>query len=195
MTSSQAPQLIFGCGGVGHEFVGEEAVRELLHTLRDAGVTRLDTAALYPPTAIGASQRLIGKTGAVRMGFTIDTKVMVSIHGLRGTLEPEKIAESVVGSYEALQLSGHEQINILYAHAPDDATPLRDQAAGFDAQYKKGMFKKVCTRFCPTPNRSTELRVCINCSSRNNEAGSMQFLSRHAHRVHRHLRTRGLRQT
>ena len=147
MSSSSSPQLIFGCGGVGIEFAGEEAVAELLQTLKDVGVTRLDTAALYPPTDIGASQRLIGQAGAARMGFTIDTKVMVSIHGGKGTLEPEKIAESASQSQKSLQFPEGQRINVLYAHAPDVATPLRDQAAGFDAQYKKGMFDKVCKRF------------------------------------------------
>lgn len=148
MGSSEAPQLVFGCGGIGIEFTGEEAVTELLQTLKDAGVSRLDTAALYPPTDIGASQRLIGKAGAARMGFTIDTKVMVSIHGLKGTLEPEKIAKSVTESHETLQFLEGQHINVLYAHAPDDATPLSNQAAGFDAQYKKGLFDKVRMHFC-----------------------------------------------
>ncbi|KAG8412199.1 hypothetical protein J3459_014794 [Metarhizium acridum] len=56
-----APELIFGCGGLGNGFVGEEAVKELLKTLKEAGVSRLDTVVLYPPTDIGASQRLLGQ--------------------------------------------------------------------------------------------------------------------------------------
>lgn len=149
MASSGSPQLIFGCGGVGVEFVGEESVVELLQTLKDVGVSRLDTAALYPPTDIGASQRLIGQAGAARMGFTIDTKVMVSLQGGKGTLEPEKIAKSVSQSHETLQFPEGQRINVLYAHAPDVATPLRDQAAGFDEQYKKGLFNNVCKRSLP----------------------------------------------
>lgn len=144
MTSSGAPpQLIFGCGGIGNEFVGEDAVAKLLQTLKESGVHRLDTAALYPPTDIGASQRLLGQTGAAKQGFTIDTKVMVSIYGLKGTLEPEKIDQSATESQRALQFENGQRISVFYAHGPDITTPLKDQAAGFDAQYKKGVFDKL----------------------------------------------------
>ncbi|KAI1778528.1 putative aldo/keto reductase [Hypoxylon cercidicola] len=135
--------MIFGCGGLGNEFVGEEVVRELLETLKEAGVDRLDTAALYPPTDIGASQRLLGQVGAARMGFAIDTKVLISMSGFKGTLEPEKIAKSAAASYETLRFGDGQRIHVLYPHAPDVATPLKDQAAGFHAQYEKGMFEKV----------------------------------------------------
>ncbi|CAJ2501399.1 Uu.00g042520.m01.CDS01 [Anthostomella pinea] len=140
-----APQLIFGCGGLGNEFVGEDSVTELLQTLKQFGVSRLDTATLYPPTDIGASQRLLGRTGAARLGFTIDTKVLVSLSGLKGTLEPEKIDKYVAESNEVLRFEDGQRINVLHAHAPDVVTPLEEQAAGFDKQYKKGLFDKVNT--------------------------------------------------
>lgn len=143
MASPKAPQLIYGCGGLGHEISADSAA-ELLQALQAAGVTRLDTAALYPPTDIGASQRLIGQTGA-SAEFTVDTKVMVSITGLAGTLEPAKIEQSAAQSVQDLGFGGggKGKINVFYAHAPDVATPLQDQAAAFDAQYKKGLFSKV----------------------------------------------------
>lgn len=143
MGSSKAPEIIFGCGGLGNEFIGEDAVKELLKILKETGVCRLDTAALYPPTDIGASQRLLGQAGAAGLGFTIDTKVLISMTGFEGTLEPEKIASSAAKSCEILRFGYGQRINVLYPHAPDGATPLQDQAAGFDAQYKKGMFDKV----------------------------------------------------
>lgn len=144
MALSRAPQLIFGCGGLGNEFVGEEAVAELLQTLKEAGVGRLDTAALYPPTDIGASQRLLGQAGAAKMEFLIDTKVKISLTSFKGTLEPEKIAKSAAESHESLRFGEGQRINVFYPHTPDVATPLEDQAYGFDAQYRQGMFEKVC---------------------------------------------------
>ncbi|KAI0889377.1 putative aldo/keto reductase [Annulohypoxylon maeteangense] len=138
-----APHIIFGCGGLGQEFVGEDSVRELLELLKEAGIGRLDTAALYPPSDIGASQRLLGQVEAARLGFDIDTKVLISMSGFKGTLEPEKIAKSIAESYEALRLGDGQRVNVFYPHAPDVATPLKDQAAGFDAQYKKGLFDKL----------------------------------------------------
>lgn len=143
MTSWSASQLIFGCGGLGEEFIGEEAVAELLQTLKEAGIVQLDTAALYPPTHVGASQRLLGQVGAAQMGFSIDTKVLISMKNFKGTLHPDKIAKSITESHESLQLRDGQYVNVFYPHTPDVVTPLEEQAAGFDAQYRKGLFHKV----------------------------------------------------
>jgi aflatoxin B1 aldehyde reductase len=142
MASFRAPQLIFGCGGLGNEIVGKEAVAELLQVLREAGIDRLDTAGLYPPTDIGASQRLLGQAGAAQLGFAIDTKVLISLTGFRGTLEPAKIAKSVEESTNALDFTEGRCSNVLYPHTADSATPLEDQAMGFDGQYQRGLFNK-----------------------------------------------------
>jgi aflatoxin B1 aldehyde reductase len=145
MATSNAPELIFGCGGFGLEIVGSEAAKEVLRTLKDLGVVHLDTAALYPLVNFGASQRLLGEVSAAPQGFTIDTKVLIGVKEQRGTLEPLKIAESVTNSHEVLNLGHGQRINVLYAHTADLKTPLKDQAYGFDVQYKRGMFAKVKT--------------------------------------------------
>lgn len=168
MASSTTPQLIFGCGGLGNEFIGQDSVAELLRILMQAGVGRLDTSALYPPTDVGASQRLLGQTAASQLGFVIDTKVLINIGEIKGSLKPEKIEKSINESYDALKFAEGQRIHVFYARrcfsdllwltglvlysrqllnpkiidAPDIVTPLRDQAAGFDAQYKKGLFDK-----------------------------------------------------
>ncbi|KAG8162031.1 hypothetical protein KVR01_007796 [Diaporthe batatas] len=137
-----APELIFGCGGLGSEFKGKGSIAEVLQTLKDMGVNRLDTAALYPPDDMGASQRLLGEAEAAQMGFEIDTKVKIGLTGFKGTLEPKKIASSITESYNSLKLDDRV-INVFYPHTPDVATPLEEQADGFDAQYRKGLFKKL----------------------------------------------------
>ncbi|KAK6837935.1 oxidoreductase [Apiospora arundinis] len=125
------------------EIIGD-AIAELLQTLKEVGITRLDAAGLYPPSDIGASQRLLGQNGAAaKLGFTIDTKSMVNITGGAGTLEPAKIERSAAQSANNLNFGEGGKINVFYAHAPDRNTPLQDQAAGFDAQYKKGLFNEV----------------------------------------------------
>ena len=60
-----------------------------------------------------------------------------------GTLEPAKIEASVNTSLERLQLPHGQKINVLHAHAVDNSTPIRDQVAGFDAEFNKGHFDKV----------------------------------------------------
>lgn len=144
MSSSGAPQLIFGCGGLGLEIVGDETVSQLLRTLKEGGVTRIDTSATYPPTDVGASQRLLGQHGAPQMGFAIGTKVLTSLTGnFDGTLEPEKIVRSATESAESLQFGNGQRIHVFYPHIPDMATPLEDQVAAFDALHKKKVFEKV----------------------------------------------------
>jgi aflatoxin B1 aldehyde reductase len=143
MATPIAPELIFGCAGFGLEIAGSQAVKEVLRTLKGLGVTHLDTVALYPPTNFGGSQRLLGELGAAQQGFTIDTKILIGLREYRGSLTPEKIAESIANSHEVLQLAHGQRINVLYAHTADLATPLKDQAYGFDVQHKKGMFDKV----------------------------------------------------
>lgn len=137
------PKLIFGAAGIGDEFKTAESVTELLKVLKSSSVTTLDTAALYPPTAIGSSEQLLGETGAPQNGFKIDTKVMVT--GVVGdsTLEPTKIEASLDTSFERLKLQHGQKINVLHAHAVDNTTPIKDQVAGFDAEFKKGRFDKV----------------------------------------------------
>ncbi|KAK7943312.1 Aldo/keto reductase [Apiospora aurea] len=161
MTSPKAPQLIYGCGGLGHEIPVDSAA-ELLQTLKEGGVTRLDTAALYPPTDIGASQRILGRMRAsAELGFTIDTKAMVSMTGLAGTLEPAKIEKSAAQSVQDLSFGdGGGKVNVFYAHAPDVATPLQDQAAAFDAQYKKGLFNKLGLCNFPAPMLEEYIAIC-----------------------------------
>lgn len=137
------PKLIFGAAGFGDEFKTAESVQELSKTLKASGITTLDTAALYPPTAVGASEQLLGVTGAIKNGFKVDTKVMIFGISGDGTLEPAKIEASVNTSIERLKLQDGEKINVLHVHAPDSTTPIKDQVAGFHAEFKKGHFEKV----------------------------------------------------
>lgn len=186
MAFHKAPQLIFGCGGLGNEIVGQDKVTELLQMLKEGGVERLDTAALYPPTDIGASQRLLGEVGAARKGFTIDTKVLIALSGFKSTLRPEKIAQSVAESEKALGFGENQRINVYYPHAPDVATPLKDQAYGFDVEHKKGKFSKVRTAYSMSPASRDVLTRVI--------ARSVQLPGPNAGRTHRDLRARRIRQ-
>jgi len=36
-----------------------------------------------------------------------------------------------------------DQVNVLYCHAPDEATPIREQAAAMDRYHKEGKFAHV----------------------------------------------------
>ncbi|KAI0882023.1 Aldo/keto reductase [Annulohypoxylon maeteangense] len=135
------PQLIFGGASIGAAFATPQEVSELLQTLKSLGVKRIDTAARYPPTNPGASERLLGELGATKLGFLIDTKVLCAGLG-EGSLEPAATQKSLVESYERLQLQD-SKVNVLHCHRPDTQTPLIEQAEGLNAQYRAGRFDKL----------------------------------------------------
>ena len=98
-----APQLIFGCASIGAQFASKEEVQTVFRTLKDVGINRVDTAARYPPTAAGMSQRLLGEAGVAREGLIVDTKIDVSGDG-RGSLTAANIDRSLQQSLMSLQL-------------------------------------------------------------------------------------------
>ncbi|KAL1596988.1 hypothetical protein SLS60_008570 [Paraconiothyrium brasiliense] len=100
-----SPKLIFGTGSLGMAGTGSfqdvDSVRPLMSTLKEHGITQLDTAARYPPPSPGLAEQLVGSTAE---GFVVDTKVLtdVSTDG-RGDLEKEKMERSVDASLGRLK--------------------------------------------------------------------------------------------
>ncbi|KAF8208701.1 NADP-dependent oxidoreductase domain-containing protein [Mycena galopus ATCC 62051] len=133
------PELIFGAANVGSVWTAPDDINTLAQLLRDGGIRRLDTAARYPPTAPGESQRTLGAHSFGSQGFAIDTKVLAFTADGSGEMTPEAIENSVNESLEALRI---EKINVLYSHRPDPSTPLAAQLKGVDAQFKLGRFKE-----------------------------------------------------
>ena len=141
------PKLIFGAASFGMNFIDPENVQGVLDYLKENNVTNLDTAGRYPPTSPGRSEELIGATKAASQGFTVDTKILTLSPDHLGGLERSSIEKSLNTS---LQRMGVEQVNTLYIHFPDMATPLKEQAATFDHLYKAGKFKNVLPSYKQT---------------------------------------------
>ena len=95
-----SPQLIFGCASLGESFTTKEEVEKLGEALQRAHISRVDTAARYPPTSPGTSEKLIGKA-KYGENFIIDTKVMVSGDG-GGSLTASNIGKSLDHSLKSL---------------------------------------------------------------------------------------------
>lgn len=70
------PCLIFGAASFGTSFSTTEEVQCLLDLLKSQGITHLDSAGRYQTGNPGRSEELIGETGAVAQGFTVDTKIL-----------------------------------------------------------------------------------------------------------------------
>ena len=154
-----APHLIFGCASVGKNYATKEEVEELTRTLQSIGLGHLDTAARYPPTSPGLSEKLLGEA-TVGASFLVDTKILISGDG-RGHLSEANIAKSIEQSYESLKVT---KINILYCHGPDKQTPIAEQAAAFDKFYREGKFKHV-RRFLEQPSSAADRSFFIHSSA------------------------------
>ncbi|KAI1201761.1 putative oxidoreductase [Nemania serpens] len=157
-----APQIIFGTAGLGMEktaFQDARSVTGLLETLRDLGITRLDTGARYPPLRPGRSEELLGEAREISRDFVIDTKVFTDTKtDGSGDLTVESIAKSAEGSLRRLQRP--EGVNILYIHRADPATPLTEQIQGFAEQIAKGHCKAWGVSNVPPPVLEEILQLC-----------------------------------
>ncbi|KAK7748766.1 hypothetical protein SLS53_000790 [Cytospora paraplurivora] len=141
-----APQLIFGTATFGMdltEFQDPTSVNTLLSTIKDLGISRLDTAARYPPLNPGRSEQLLGETSSLsdlEAEFLIDTKVYTDTRtDGSGDLTREAIVKSVKTSLK--RLGRPQGVNILYAHRSDPATPLEEQIQAFNEQVALGHCK------------------------------------------------------
>ena len=100
------PKLLFGGGTIGKgAFSTAKETDTLLDVLKASEINYIDTAAVYPPSDPGMSERLIGATRAGEQGFTIDTKIKVTGQGPgEGSLRRAAIDESVAKSLKVLNV-------------------------------------------------------------------------------------------
>ncbi|KAK7996478.1 hypothetical protein PG989_004518 [Apiospora arundinis] len=161
------PQIIFGTATFGFPnsaFQDAEAVSELLRTLRDLGVTRLDAAARYPPNSPGRAEELIGEAtkeeaGSGASAFLIDTKIMTDVsNDGSGDLAREAIEASSAASLQRLQRP--EGVNVLHIHRPDPTTPLEEQLQSLHDQVSQGHCKAWGVSNVPPATLEKMLQLC-----------------------------------
>ncbi|KAJ5787631.1 hypothetical protein N7457_002621 [Penicillium paradoxum] len=128
------PKYIFGAQGFGVAWT-ESNVDSLMNSLKQAGISQFDTAALYPATNPGASEDLLGK--AKPRNAIIGTKVLFIGDE---SLSRENMGNSIRASLDRLKVT---KIHTLYSHAPDRKTPISLQAANFDHYYRLGYFERL----------------------------------------------------
>ncbi|KAI0105675.1 putative oxidoreductase [Nemania sp. FL0031] len=159
-----APQIIFGTGGLGMDktaFQDADSVKTLLQTLQGLGISRLDTAARYPPLNPGRSEQLLGEAGELSHDFVVDTKVYTDTRtDGSGDLTREAISKSVGESLQRLQRSETEGVNVLYVHRADPATPLKEQIQGFVEQMTAGHCKAWGVSNVPPEVLEQMLQLC-----------------------------------
>jgi aflatoxin B1 aldehyde reductase len=95
------PSLILGTAGFGSSWTVESA-SELPPTLQKLGITRIDTAALYPVTAPGRAEQILGANKLASQGFSIDTKILYAGDG-GGTMDEAAVHKSLSQSLDVLK--------------------------------------------------------------------------------------------
>ncbi|KAI8946932.1 putative oxidoreductase [Xylaria longipes] len=157
-----APQIIFGTAAFGMDmtaFQDVQSVKSLLATLKDLGISHIDTGARYPPLNPGRSEELLGEARDISQDFIIDTKVFTDTRTDGSCdLTPEAISKSASSSLQRLQRP--EGVNVLYIHRPDPATPLSDQIQGFTEQISKGVCNTWGVSNMPPSVLEEMLRLC-----------------------------------
>jgi aflatoxin B1 aldehyde reductase len=95
-------QYIFGGGGLTEAW-REDNIADLKKALQQAKINRIDSAAVYPYTAPGGADALLGDNKFPE-SFQVDTKALYFGDG-SGTLSAEAIQKSLSGSLERLRVS------------------------------------------------------------------------------------------
>lgn len=127
-----------GCMNLSHAYGTRpseaDAIALLNHAL-DAGVTHLDTAAIY---GAGANERLVAKAVGRRRGeFTLASKCVLDLIDGQRVLDgrPETIARSLDG---ALGRLGVDHIDLYYLHRLDRNVPIEDSVGALARAVEAG---------------------------------------------------------
>lgn len=105
------PDYILGTGHFGATW-SKAGATDLVQRLKDFNINRIDSAALYPVTDAGASERILGDAKYAEHGFVIDTKILFPGYGSSdGTMSEEAIQKSVANSFQSL---GVQNVRLLY---------------------------------------------------------------------------------
>ncbi|KAK8132033.1 aflatoxin B1 aldehyde reductase-like protein [Apiospora kogelbergensis] len=152
--ASAHPRLIFGGSTLGEDYKTLEEAQDILALARSLGIHEVDTAALYPITDMGRSEKFLGEMQAIAQGIAVDTKILVLSKDANGTLEPDKIRTSLENSRKSLQLDSSQKLNITIP------PPIQDQAKTLDELHKQGFFDKLGVSNWPLDMLNNFLGVC-----------------------------------
>jgi aryl-alcohol dehydrogenase-like predicted oxidoreductase len=144
-SSLATPPLVLGGNVFGWTAAGEEGFA-ILDRFVEAGGTMIDTADVYsawvPGHKGGESESFLGEW-LKRRGRRDDVLIATKVGMLPGEggakLEPARIASAAEASLA--RLGTH--IDLYYAHQDDEATPLADSLAAFDALVKAGKVRAI----------------------------------------------------
>jgi aflatoxin B1 aldehyde reductase len=154
-----ALRIILGTASIGSAAVPMakittvEDTSDFLNTFRSRGYVDIDTARAYPVGRGGSCEKLLGSKE-----LEVGTKVQSF---MPGSHRPKNIAASIDKSLEALNL---ENVDIMYLHAPDRATPFKDTLAAMNKAHQAGKYE----RFGLSNFSAAEVKEVIEICQENN---------------------------
>jgi len=125
-----APEVVLGLMRI--QDLDDDAVQELVHTARDAGIDFIDHADIYGTELHGCERRFaeaMQLSPSEREQLTIQTKAGIVREGPYFDFSYEHIVESVEGSLRALDT---DYVDILLLHRPDALVEPDEVARAFD---------------------------------------------------------------
>jgi aryl-alcohol dehydrogenase-like predicted oxidoreductase len=134
------PHVLLGAGGGIIPASKPEVVSSLLKhiTTLPTPIYGVDTAAVYPSSDPGLSEKVLGEAGIGDTNLILDTKVLVGPavdDSKGGALSKVNLRISVEKSLAALKVG---KVRAIYAHTPDTTTPVAEAVSGFGEILKEG---------------------------------------------------------
>ncbi|MGW7571603.1 aldo/keto reductase [Streptomyces tendae] len=129
-TDMTVPNVVLGLMRI--QEMSDDAVRTLVHTARDAGITFLDHADVYGSDSHGCERRFaqaMKLSASERERYVIQTKAGIVKDGPYFDFSYEHLVASVNGSLEALDT---DYLDILLLHRPDALVEPEEVARAFD---------------------------------------------------------------
>ncbi|HYA69491.1 MAG TPA: aldo/keto reductase [Acidimicrobiales bacterium] len=140
-----------GCNNFGAR-LDENAVRAVVDTAIEAGITLFDTADIYGGTR---SELLLGRAlGSRRDQVVLATKFGMPIDEQRSGASPNYVRRALDDSLKRL---GTDHIDLYQLHVPDDATPIADTLAVLGDLVRAGKVREIgCSNFTAEQLREAE---------------------------------------
>jgi aryl-alcohol dehydrogenase-like predicted oxidoreductase len=139
-TGLRVSELVLGAGAFGTRWghgAEPDEVRRMVDAYAEAGGNFIDTANGYQ---FGQSEEILGEIlPARRNDFVLATKYTAQVDPSSGILATGNSRMSMVTSVEAsLKRLKTDRIDLLWAHFPDNMTPIEEIVRGFDDLARAG---------------------------------------------------------
>ncbi|KAK7917545.1 hypothetical protein PG985_011153 [Apiospora marii] len=153
------PRLILGSDSLAVDCAGAQVILGTAHWL---GIREVDAAGRFPATQMQLSEMTLGETKAISKGVAVNTKIVSWMSADTTSLKGDNIRGSLLCSRENLQLEGGQRINVLLCHAPDDNTPIKEQASALHELHQQGVFDKLGVCSWPLGTLINFIDICEN---------------------------------